>query len=73
MFDDRKGFMDTGDSRWPHRYPHLSRDWVDIDCKASCEFQKNNKCLVPSLAEIGEDGRCKGFKAKMSTKREGVV
>jgi len=45
-----------------HKYPY-SRDWIDIDCTAvSCKWNKSNKCSVPSLAIIGEDGRCNGFK-----------
>ena len=49
----------------PHNdgFPNLSRDWKDIDCNAtSCLFNKNKKCIVPSRAEINEEGRCSGFK-----------
>ena len=48
----------------PHndRFPLLSRDWEDIDCQTvSCQWNKNNKCGMSSLAKIGEDGRCIGF------------
>jgi len=55
----------------PHRCPRIdfpvSRDWEDIDCaSAICINNSNSKCSVPSLAKIGEDGRCKGFKTKDS-------
>lgn len=44
-------------------YPWLSRDWGDIDCRSqSCMHNRFSKCTVPSLAKIGEDGRCEGFK-----------
>jgi hypothetical protein len=54
----------------PHRcqYNHypVSRDWVDIDCNAiACINNRNKKCLVPSLAIIGDDGRCINFKIEV--------
>lgn len=50
----------------PHRsYPGLSRDWEDLDCRSeSCANNRFGKCGVPSLAKIGEDGRCEGFSPK---------
>ena len=48
----------------PHndRFPCLSRDWEDLDCKAtSCICNRFNKCISPARAKIGEDGRCLGF------------
>lgn len=43
----------------------VSRDWEDIDCAAvMCKYNRWSKCLIPSLAEIGEGGKCKGFKLK---------
>ena len=48
----------------PHsdRYPNLSRDWEEFDCKSQCAWQKDGHCTVPSLAKIGEDGRCEGYR-----------
>lgn len=44
-----------------HSYP-VSRDWEDIDCNAkACKYNRHMKCSVPSLAKIGEDGKCQGF------------
>lgn len=48
----------------PHhdRFPYLSRDWEDIDCRSKvCAYNRNGKCTVPSMAKIGESGRCEGF------------
>ena len=49
----------------PHRdgFP-VSRDWEDIDCHAVYCVNNilNCKCSVSSLAKIGEDGQCKGFR-----------
>lgn len=40
----------------------VSRDWADLDCGASgCAFNRVGKCSVPSIAKVGEDGRCVGF------------
>lgn len=40
-----------------------SRDNKDIDCNAiGCCYNKNRKCMVPSICKIGDDGRCEGFK-----------
>jgi hypothetical protein len=49
----------------PHHsgYP-VSRDWEQIDCKADCQWSVGGKCYVPSLAKLGEDGRCQGFQPK---------
>ena len=49
----------------PHNdgFPGLSRDWQDLDCRSTaCVNNRFGKCGIPSLAEIGEDGRCEGFK-----------
>ena len=47
----------------------LSRDWLDIDCKAiGCKYNRSEKCMVPSLCSIGDDGRCKGFVARETPK-----
>jgi hypothetical protein len=59
------------ESLMPHHdgFPLLSRDWDDIDCKSSnCDWNRDGKCLVPSLAKIGEDGRCEGFKPRGTIK-----
>jgi hypothetical protein len=43
----------------------LSRDWADIDCKASsCKNNRDGSCLIPSKAELNEEGKCKGFSTK---------
>jgi len=45
-------------------YP-VSRDWEEIDCSAvRCVYNLCKKCSVPSLAKIGEDGRCTGFRTQ---------
>ena len=63
------GFMPHNDG-----YPQLSRDWADIDCRAgSCRWNKRHKCSVPSLAEIGDDGRCKGFQPEISVPGAGRI
>ena len=51
----------------PHHsgYP-VSRDWEQIDCKSDCQWSVNGYCYVPSLAKLGENGRCQGFKPKDS-------
>ena len=62
MGEEIMGLMDHGD-----RYPQLSRDWQDMDCKAkACRFNKLGKCITPSIAEIGDDGRCTGFSPEVS-------
>jgi len=49
--------------RRPYGFP-VSRDWADIDCKATgCRWNQQEKCIVPSICKIGDDGRCKGFDA----------
>ena len=54
------GFMPRNDG-----FPHISRDWPVIDCKAkSCVNCRDEKCSTPSLAVIGDDGTCKGFKTE---------
>lgn len=43
-------------------YP-VSRDWEDMDCSAiRCVYNYMKKCTVPSVAGIGEDGRCVSFR-----------
>jgi len=59
----------------PHNdgFPLLSRDWDDLDCKSdSCAWNRIGKCTVPSVAKIGENGRCEGFTPKntLKTKEE---
>lgn len=52
-----------------HNWP-ASRDWDrdDFDCKATnCICNRDGKCVIPSRAEIGEDGRCTGY-AKQDNK-----
>lgn len=50
-------------NRSNHTFP-VSRDWEDIDCKATgCLYNVGEKCAVPSICKIGEDGRCTGFVA----------
>ena len=64
------GRMPKGNRGGHHDW--LSRDWEDIDCLATgCMFNRNEKCSVPSLCKIGEDGRCEGFKAKPMAKVDG--
>ena len=47
--------------RRPHGFP-VSRDWADIDCRATgCRWNRNEKCIVPSRCKISDDGRCNGF------------
>lgn len=51
-------------SRRPYDFP-VSRDWEDIDCKAvGCQYNRNEKCMVPSKCKINDEGRCNGFEAK---------
>ena len=53
-------------------HPWASRDYADIDCSAiGCEYHLAGKCLVPSKATIGNEGRCLGFKAKLATNPPG--
>lgn len=50
-------------SRRPYDFP-VSRDWEHLDCKAvGCRWNKLERCMVPSLAKIGPEGRCEGFEA----------
>lgn len=55
------------------RYPNLSRDWDEVDCKAvGCKFNRNEKCMVPSRCKIGPTGQCEGFEAAVfNTKVDG--
>ena len=59
-------------SRRPYGFP-VSRDWEDIDCKAvGCQYNRREKCMVPSLCKIGMKGECTGFVPKpMQTKVDG--
>jgi len=51
-------------------YP-VSRDWEDMDCSAiRCVYNLMNKCTVPSIASIGEDGRCTGFRTQNQEKND---
>jgi len=50
----------------------VSRDYEDIDCQAvGCQFNRSEKCMVPSRCKITADGRCEGFQAKPMPKVEG--
>lgn len=43
----------------------VSRDYEEIDCRAvGCFWNRGEKCTVPSLCKIGDDGRCEGFRAR---------
>jgi hypothetical protein len=58
-----RGLMDDGGG--DRLYFPYSRDWEDLDCNAeTCLNNICKKCTVPSLAKIGEDGKCNGFKSK---------
>jgi hypothetical protein len=64
---EKHGFMDN------RSYPNMSRDWEEIECENErCEWQMAKQCTVPSLAKIGEDGRCVGFKPRgtLAVKKE---
>lgn len=53
------------DGRIRHYDYPISRDWLDIDCKAvGCKYNREEKCMVPSIAKIGENGQCTGFTPK---------
>lgn len=57
----------------PYEFP-VSRDWEDRDCKASqCKWNNkfSRKCKIPSIAVIGDDGRCKGFELNVQPLDEG--
>ena len=55
-----------------HHHDWLSRDYLDIDCKATvCKFNIHEKCAAPSLCKITPDGRCEGFQARPMPKVEG--
>ena len=46
-------------------HPWVSRDYEDIDCRATgCMFNREEKCMCPSLCKIGDDGKCQGFRVK---------
>lgn len=58
------GLMDCGRRSPGHNFP-VSRDWEDLDCKATgCLYNIREKCATPSICKIGEDGRCIGFVVK---------
>lgn len=53
-----------------HNYPY-SRDWyLDyIKCSVvSCIYNRDEKCIIPSMCDIGEDGHCKNFKIDVDGK-----
>jgi hypothetical protein len=55
----------------PHNdgYPFKSRDYSDIDCKATvCQYNFLNKCITPSRACLNAEGRCEGFQAREISK-----
>ena len=56
-------------SRRDGNFP-VSRDWEDIDCRAvGCKYNILDKCAVPSIAKISEEGRCTGFMPKDTPKK----
>jgi len=60
------GLMDCGRRSPGHDFP-VSRDWEDIDCKATgCLYNRSDveKCMVPSKCKIGDMGECTGFEVK---------
>jgi hypothetical protein len=62
----RRGLMakDHYDSRY---MPPISRDFEldNFQCLATkCICNRESKCIAPSVAKIGEDGRCVNFKEK---------
>lgn len=60
-----RGIYQEGVRRSPGHYYPVSRDWEDIDCRAiGCMYNKDMKCMVPSLCKIGGDGKCTGFTTK---------
>ncbi len=62
-----KGLFGRIDHGWSG-HSWASRDWQDIDCNAiGCLHNRDRKCLMPSLAVIGSEGRCLGFTAKISS------
>lgn len=70
---EKQGLMGEVNGFMPHNngYPLLSRDWDSIDCASStCANNAMGTCVTPSLAKIGEDGRCKGFTPKGTLKVE---
>lgn len=51
-------------NRSNHTFP-VSRDWEDIDCKATgCLYNVREKCATPSRCKIGDMGECTGFEVK---------
>ena len=57
-----RGLVDYG--RRPYGFP-VSRDWEDLDCKATgCKWNRNEHCMFPAQCKISDDGRCQGFVAK---------
>ena len=59
---ERKGFMPKHDYRYP-----VSRDFQNLPCKTThCQWNRSKSCSVPSLCEIGDDGKCMGYQTKDS-------
>ena len=47
-------------------------DWNDLDCRSeACANNRFDKCWVPSLAKIGDDGWREGFRPKGTLKPKG--
>lgn len=72
----KKSFMDHGlmhDPNHPHpRFPS-SRDWnmPTIKCnRKDCAANYSGECIMPSLLSIGSDGKCKGYKKRVSGKKK---
>ena len=71
MIEEVNGLMPHSD-----RFPLLSRDWEHIDCKSSgCANNMCGECITPSVAKIGEDGRCEGFtpRGTLKVKKGGEI
>lgn len=62
--EDNGKFGLVARERRPYGFP-VSRDWEEVDCKAiGCRFNRNEKCMTPSICKIGDDGRCINFQMK---------
>ena len=65
---EKHGLMDKGfGPKQPGPFFPTSRDWnmPEIKCgRTKCVANYNGKCTMPSLLEIGNDGKCKGYKKR---------
>lgn len=69
-----RNFMDHGlmfDPNHPGRFPS-SRDWniPTIKCSVKTCVANYGKCTMPSLIEIGANGKCGGNKKRKSGKKK---